>query len=51
MPMYNVVEYSGIYSKTTGSLWPCYRDDPVIDKNNNIIDFSGNNNNGITFKF
>ena len=26
MPMYNLIEYSDIYSKTSGSLWQCYRD-------------------------
>ena len=28
MPMYNLVEYSDNYSKTSGSLWQYYRDDP-----------------------
>ena len=27
MPMYNVIEYSDHYSKTSGSLWQYYRDD------------------------
>ena len=27
MPMYNLIEYSGNYSKT-GSLWQYYKDDP-----------------------
>ena len=26
MPMYNLIEYSDIYSKTPGSLWQYYRD-------------------------
>ena len=33
MPMYNLIEYSDSYSKTTGSLWKYYKDDP----NDNII--------------
>ena len=33
MPMYNLIEYSDNYSKTSGSLWQYYKDDP----NNNII--------------
>ena len=33
MPMYNLIEYSDNYSKTSGSLWHYYRDDP----NDNII--------------
>ena len=28
MPMYNLVEYSKNYRKTTGSLWTYYRDEP-----------------------
>ena len=28
MPMYNLIEYSKNYSKTTGSLWNYYRDEP-----------------------
>ena len=28
MPMYNLIEYSKSYRKTTGSLWNCYRDEP-----------------------
>ena len=53
MPMYNLIEYSDPYSKTSGSLWQYYdtRDEPVLDSNNNITDFPANNNNSITFKF
>ena len=28
MPMCNLIQYSNNYSKTWGTLWPCYRDDP-----------------------
>ena len=28
IPMYNLIEYSNNYSKTSGSLWQYYRDDP-----------------------
>ena len=34
MPMYNLIEYSDNYSKTSGRLWQYYKDDP----NNNIAD-------------
>ena len=34
MPIYNSVEYSDNYSKTSGSLWKYYNDDP----NDNIED-------------
>ena len=29
MPMYNLIEYSDNYEKTTGSLWQCFRNEPV----------------------
>ena len=28
MPMYNLIEYSDNYSRTSGSLWQYYKDDP-----------------------
>ena len=28
MPMYNLIEYSDNYSKTSGSLWQYHKDDP-----------------------
>ena len=34
MPVYNLIEYSDNYSKTSGSLWQYYKDDP----NDNIAD-------------
>ena len=34
MLMYNLIEYSDSYSKTSGSLWQCYKDDP----NDNMTD-------------
>ena len=36
MPMYNLLEYSKNYRKTTGSLWNYYRDEPSngIDDDN-----------------
>ena len=51
MPMYNLIEYSDVYSKISGSLWQYYRDEPTLDNNNKIIDFPANNNNSISFKF
>ena len=40
MPMYNLIEYSDNYAKTSGSLWQYYRDEP----NNNLA-------NSKSFKF
>ena len=34
MSMYNLIEYSDNYSKTSGILWQYYRDEP----NNNLAD-------------
>ena len=34
MPMYNLIEYSDNYTKTSGSLWQYYRDEP----NDNLAD-------------
>ena len=34
MPMYNLIEYCNNYSKTSGSLWQYYKDDP----NDNLTD-------------
>ena len=33
MHMYNLIEYSDNYTKTTGSLWQFFRDEPVADDN------------------
>ena len=34
MPMFNLIEYSDNYAKTSGSLWQYYRDEP----NDNLAD-------------
>ena len=39
MSMYNLMEYSDAYWKTSGSFWHYYRDEPALDNNGNIIDF------------
>ena len=51
MPMYNLIEYSDNYAKTSGSLWQYYKDIPPLNDDNKIIDFRGNNNtNSFNFK-
>ena len=40
MPMYNLIEYSDDYSKTSGSLWRYCKDIPAVNDNRNIVDFS-----------
>ena len=44
MPIYNLIEYSGNYSKTSGSLWQYYRDELFIN-NGAIIDVPDNPDN------
>ena len=51
MLMYNLIEYSGIYSKTLGTLWQHYIDELALNNNKNVIDFSANNKNNVWFKF
>ena len=40
MPMYNLIEYSGSYSKTTGSLWQYCKETPAVNDNGAIVDFN-----------
>ena len=50
MPMYNLIEYSNAYSKTSRSWWQNYRNEPALDNNGNIIDFPDDDNNSASFK-
>ena len=43
MSMYNVIEYSDNYPKTSGSLWQYCKDVPAVDNINGIVDFAENN--------
>ena len=43
MPMYNLIEYSDNYAKTTGSLWQYCKDIPARNSNNEITEFTGGN--------
>ena len=43
MHMYDLIEYSDNYSKTSGSLWQYTKDIPALDDNNEITDFTNNN--------
>ena len=46
-PMYNLIEYSVTYSKTSERLWQYYRNETVLNDNGNIICFPYDNNNSI----
>ena len=43
MPMYNSIEYSDKYSKTSERLWQYCKDTPTVNNTGNIIDFTGAN--------
>ena len=43
MPMYNLIEYSDNYSKTSRSLWQYCKEIPAVDNNGNIVDLDGAN--------
>ena len=42
MPMYNLIEYSDNYSKTSGSLFQYYRDEPALTDACALDNFLGN---------
>ena len=50
MPMYNLIEYSDNYSKTSGSLWQYCKEIPAVNNNGNIVDFTATNTTD-SFKF
>ena len=43
MSMYNLVEYSDNYSKTSEILWKYCRDKSALDDNGAIVNFNGAN--------
>ena len=43
MPMYNLIEYSNNYSKTSRILSQYCKEIPAIDNNGNFVDFNGTN--------
>ena len=53
MPMYNLIEYSDNYAKTTGSLWQYCKDIPARDANDDddiVIFADGNTTDSFKFK-
>ena len=41
--MYNLIEYSDNYSKTSGSLWQYSKEIPAVNNDGNIVNFNGAN--------
>ena len=50
IPMYNLLEYSKNYKKTTGGLWNYYRDEPNSDTDDNEIIHSILNSKSFDYK-
>ena len=51
MLMYNLIEYSDNYSKTSGSLWQYCKDIPAVNNNGDIVIFNGaNDTDSLNFK-
>ena len=50
MPMYNLIEYSNNFSKTSGSLWQYYRDEPALTAAGAIPNFHAADSSTL-FKF
>ena len=51
IPMYNLIEYSDNYLKTSGSLWQYHKDIPAVNDNNNTIANSNSENTTDSFNF
>ena len=49
-PMYNLLEYSKNYKKTTGSLWNYYRDEPNSSTDNDNLTHSILNSKSFDYK-
>ena len=43
VPIYNLIEHSDNYSKTSGSLWKYCEDIPAVNNDDNIVGFNGAN--------
>ena len=43
MPMYNLIEYSDNYLKTSGGLWQYCKEITAVNNDGNIVDFNGAN--------
>ena len=50
MSMFNLIEYSDNYSKTSGILWQYCRNQPTVDDNGNDDDDNDDNSISDSFK-
>ena len=51
MPTHDFIEYSKNYLQTSGSVWQYYRDEPSLDYNGNIAEFTLVNYKSKLFKY
>ena len=51
MSIYNLIEYSDNYSKTSEILWQYCRDEPALNDAGAIKNFNNDDNNSASFKF
>ena len=49
--MYNLIECSDNYFKTSGILWQYYRDEQALDANGANTYFADDNINSVSFRF
>ena len=50
IPMYNLIEFSDKYSKTSGNLWEYCRNEPALNNDGVIVHFSNDTDNA-SFKY
>ena len=50
IPMYNLIEYSDNYLKTSEILWQYWRDVAALEENGTIVDFATDDNIADSFK-
>ena len=51
MPIYNIIEHSDKYLKTSGSLWQYFKDEPAVNGNGAIVGFNeANPTKSLNFK-
>ena len=51
MPMHSLIQYSDNHSKTPGSLWQYYRDEPALTNESTIKNDNDDDNDSASFKF
>ena len=50
MNLYNLIEYSGNYSDTSGCLWQCQRDDQNVNNAGKMENVNANDSSSFKYK-